>query len=93
MYFIGIILLLFCSLFPVLLIVYCYIYNMATKHTIVEEDLVSSGDSTVEYGGSLEYESDCSTDEYPSSTAPRSTWDSDDFDSLSLEGSGDEEII
>ena len=31
---------------PVLLVVYCYIYNMATKHTI-DEDLVLSGDSTV----------------------------------------------
>ena len=39
-YFIGVILLSFCCLFPVLLVVYCYIYNMATKHTIVEEDLV-----------------------------------------------------
>ena len=58
---------------------------MATKHTIVEEDLVLSGDSTVEYGGSSsEYESDCGTDEYPSSITSRSTVDSDDSDGSSI---------
>ena len=87
------VLVLFCCLFPVLFVVYCYIYNMATKHTIVEEDLLLSGDSTVEYGGSLEYESDYSTDEYPNSIASRSTGDSIDSDGSSLEGSGDEEVI
>ena len=67
---------------------------MATKHTIIKEDLVLSGDSTVEYGSSASgYESDCSTDEYPSSIASRSTGDSDDSDGSSLEGPGDEEVI
>ena len=67
---------------------------MAVKDIIVEEDLILSGDSIVEYGGgSSEYESDCSTDEYPSSITSRSTWDSDDSDGLSLEGSGDKEVI
>ena len=65
---------------------------MATKHTINKEDLVLSGDSTIEYGGSSsENESDCSTDEYPSSIASRSTGDIDDSDGLS--GSGDEGVI
>ena len=54
---------------------------------------MATGDSTVECGGSLEYESDCSTDEYPSSIESRSTGDSDDSDGWSLEGSGDEELI
>ena len=71
----------------ILLCVSCFISNMATKHTICEEDLILSGDSTVEY------ESDCSTDEYPSSIASRSTGDSNDSESSSLEGSGDEEVI
>ena len=54
---------------------------MATKHTIDEEDLVLSGDSAVEYGGSSsECESDCSTDKYPSSITYGSTGDSDDSD-------------
>ena len=66
---------------------------MAAKDTIVEEDLVLSGDSTVEYCGSSEYESDCSTDEYPSSIASGFTGDSDDSDGSSLKGSGDEEVI
>ena len=69
-----ILLVLFCCYFAVLFIVYSYIYNMATKHTINEEDLVLSGDSTMEYGDSSEYENDCSTDEYPSSIMSRSTW-------------------
>ena len=35
---------------------------MATKNTVDEEDLVLSGNSTMEYGGSSsEYESGCST--------------------------------
>ena len=69
----AVILLLFCCYFAVLFVVYCYIYNMATKHIIDEEDFGLSGNSTVEYGGTSEYESDCSTDEYPSSIASRST--------------------
>ena len=55
--------------------------------------LVLSGDSTGEYGGSSEYESDGSTDEYPSSIASRSKGDSNDSDGSSHEGSGDEEVI
>ena len=55
--------------------------------------MVLSGDSTVEYSGSSEYESDCSTAEYPTSIASRSTGDSDDSNGWSLEGSGDEEVI
>ena len=67
---------------------------MATKDTIVEEDLVLSDDSTVGYGGSSEYESDCSTDEYPIyPIASTSTWDNKDSYGSSLEGSGDEEVI
>ena len=59
----------------------------------MDEDLVLSGNSTVEYGGSSsEYESDCCTDEYPSFIT-RSTGDSDDSDGSSLEGSGNEEVI
>ena len=72
---------------------YCYIYNTATKHTIDEEDFVLSGDSTVECGSlSSEYESDCSTGEYPSSITSRSTGDRDDSDGSS-QGSDDEELI
>ena len=58
------------------------------------EDLLLSGDSTVEYGGSSsDCENDCSTDEYSSSIASGSTGDSNDFDGSSVEGSDDEEVI
>ena len=60
----------------------------------IKDDLLLSGDSTMEYGGSSsDCESDCSTDEYPSSIASGSTGDSDDFDSSSVEGSGEEEVV
>ena len=60
----------------------------------IAEYLLLSCDSTVEYGySSSEYESDCSTDEFPSSIASRSTGDSSGSDGSSLEGSGDEEVI
>ena len=51
------------------------------------EDLLLSGVSTVEYGGSP---SDCESE---SSIASGSTGDSDDFDGSSVEGSGDEKVI
>ena len=67
---------------------------MAVNFVCDAKDLLLSGDSTVEYGGSSsDCESDCSTDEYPSSIASGSTGDSDDFDGSSVEGSDDEEVI
>ena len=67
---------------------------MAGNFVCDAEDLLLSGDSTVEYGGSSsDCESDCSTDKYPSSITSGSTEDSDDLDGSSVEGSDDEEVI
>ena len=67
---------------------------MAVNFVCGKEDLLLSGDSTVEYGGSSsDCENDCSIDEFPSSIASGSTGDSDDSDGSSVEGSDDEEVI
>ena len=67
---------------------------MAVNFVCDAEDLLLSGDSTMECGGSSsDCESDCSTDEFPSSIASGSTGDSDDFDASSVECSDDEEVI